>query len=171
MQSFRQKTYVTYIQGPAAAVILAAISGYGINSLTGGGSGTLGYAGFLMALPIPLAMVIYSGMRQARHAEFEERWPPVSLVATDRVQVRYVLRRVKADAGSTEADPAQLEAALDTLLDKAHAGGVAGPAGRRVDGYPGAGRDRPAGPAQPSRAGNGAVATQPLHIRQPGTRG
>jgi hypothetical protein len=118
IQGFKQKTYTTYIQAPAAAVILAAIGGYGVNSMTGGATGALGYAGFLMALPIPLALVFFSGVRQARDAEFKERWPPSSLVPTDRVQVRYVIERASVEAESASPNHPHVETAIDILLDK-----------------------------------------------------
>ncbi|MDG4790312.1 hypothetical protein O7626_31070 [Micromonospora sp. WMMD1102] len=98
VEAARQDVYLAHVRGPAAAVIVAATSGYGINILTGDADSLLAYLGLLMALPLPLAMVTWAGVQAVRQADFEQVWPPEAIPVDDRVKVRYVLRRVRADA-------------------------------------------------------------------------
>ncbi|GIG90806.1 hypothetical protein [Plantactinospora endophytica] len=98
VEGARQDIYLTHVRGPAAAVVVAATSGYGINVVTGESASLLAYLGLLMALPLPLAIVTWTGVRAVRQADFEQVWPPETVPVDDRVKVRYVLRRVRAEA-------------------------------------------------------------------------
>ncbi|MEE6261418.1 hypothetical protein [Plantactinospora sonchi] len=120
VEGARQDVYLTHVRGPAAAVLVAATSGYGINVVTGD-SGSLEYLGLLMALPLPLAMVTWAGVRAVRQADFEQAWPPEVVPVDDRVKVRYVLRRIRAEADRLPGLPAgeldRLGVLLTELLD------------------------------------------------------
>jgi AraC-like DNA-binding protein len=119
LQGTGQNRYVKHIQGPAAAVIVASISGYGINIVTQN-QGWLGYVGFLLAMPLPLAMVTWTGIRTVRQSDLERQWPPDCLLTSDRVRVRTALRRVQAESPHLEAaeiGPASI--VLGMLLDQA----------------------------------------------------
>lgn len=119
VQGIDQNRYAKHIQGPAAAVIVAAVSGYGINVVTQD-RGLLGYVGFLLAMPIPLVMVTWSGFRAVRQTEFERQWPPNLVPAYDRVKIRNTLRRVEAESAHLgTADVAQISTVLNILLDEA----------------------------------------------------
>jgi hypothetical protein len=101
LQGVDQNRYVKHVQSPAAAVIVAAVSGYGINIVTQN-RGVIGNIGFLLAMPLPLAMVTWSGVRAVRQSELERHWPPDSLHTSDRVQVRNTLRRIEAESAHVE---------------------------------------------------------------------
>lgn len=119
IQGLRHSRYVKHIQGPAVAVFVAAVGGYGVNVLTQD-TGLSGYVGLLLTLPVPLAIVAYTGLHDVRRAEFEEQWPPDSLRVVDRVKLRFVLRRVQAEGRALKtADLAHLDQALRRLLDEA----------------------------------------------------
>lgn len=119
VQGLRHSKYRKHIQGPAVAVILAAVGGYGVNSFTEE-TGLLGYVGFLLALPIPLGMVFYAGVHEVRQGEFEGQWPPEVLWTADRVKVRFVLHRVRAEAQKLETrNKEQFDEALQKLHDEA----------------------------------------------------
>ncbi|MEN3609245.1 hypothetical protein AAH979_06830 [Plantactinospora sp. ZYX-F-223] len=118
VEGARQDVYLTHVRGPAAAVIVAATSGYGINIVTGDGDSPLAYLGLLMALPLPLAMVIWAGVRAVRQADFAQAWPPESIPVEDRVKVRYVLRRVRAEAERLAGMPAEERDRLGALVTK-----------------------------------------------------
>lgn len=118
LQQIGQNEYVKHIQGPAAAVIVASISGYGINIVTQN-QGWLGYVGFLLAMPVPLAMVTWTGVRTVRQSDLEEQWPPDCLLASDRVGVRTALRRVQAESRDMKAaDIGPARIVLGMLLDQ-----------------------------------------------------
>ncbi len=120
VQKLSESEYNTAIQGPAAAVILASVSGYGLNVLTDN-HGWHGYVGFLLAMPLPLAMVTWSGIRTVRMSTFEHQWPPVEIPPGDRVKVRGTLRRTLsrgADLTTTDSNAvADVLAVVVTLLE------------------------------------------------------
>ena len=96
------------------------MSGYGINIVTESG-GFTGYLGFLLALPLPLAMVAWSGYRAVRQTDFERQWPPpASALGSDRVRIRSTLRRVQAESADLRtADQARIGTVLQRLRDEA----------------------------------------------------
>ncbi|AVT39866.1 hypothetical protein [Plantactinospora sp. BB1] len=118
VEGARQDVYLDHVRGPAAAVLVAATSGYGINIVTGDADSLLGYLGLLMALPLPLAMVVWAGVRAVRQADFERVWPPESIPVDDRVKVRHVLRRVRAEAEGLAELPAGELDRLGRLLTR-----------------------------------------------------
>jgi hypothetical protein len=119
IQGVDQNRYIKHIQGPAAAVVVAAVSGYGINIVTQN-RGLWGYIGFLLAMPLPLAMVTWTGIRTVRQSEFEQQWPPHSMLTNDRVRVRTTLRRVQAESIHLEtADVRRVSTVLGKLMDEA----------------------------------------------------
>lgn len=120
VQGVDQHRYLQHIQTPAAAVIVAAVSGYGINIVTEN-DGFTGYLGFLLALPLPLAMVAWNGYRAVRQTDFERQWPPpASALGSDRVRIRTTLRRVQAESADLRtADQARIGTVLQRLRDEA----------------------------------------------------
>ncbi|SCL15827.1 hypothetical protein GA0070616_0843 [Micromonospora nigra] len=116
LQGVLDKEYLKHIQGPAAAALVAAVSGYGINMLTG--DSPWGWVGLILALPIPLVMVTWNGIRMCRQSEFEREWPHVIVPAGDPVKIRSTLRKVSLkSADLRNADLPLLNTVLTSLLD------------------------------------------------------
>ncbi|MFI5837417.1 hypothetical protein ACIA5A_27445 [Micromonospora sp. NPDC051300] len=117
IQGLREHEYVTSVQQPVAGVLVGAVGGYGINVATQG-AGWPGYLGWLLGMPVPVAMVTWATVRSVRRRRFDEQWPPDEVPADDPVRVRGTLRRVvREGAGPAPADPAALDRALRLLLD------------------------------------------------------
>lgn len=122
VQGISQNRYVVHIQGPGTAVLVAFVGGYGVNILTGE-SGSVGYLGVLMALPLPLFMVVWSGVRQIRQTEFEQAWPPEIVPVDDPVKIRHTLRRVRVEGariGELTTEESERLGIVLTALQEVH---------------------------------------------------
>lgn len=118
VQQVRSGVYKKHILNPVAAVIVAALSGYGVNTLTDD-SGGLGYLGFLLALPLPVFMVWWNGYRAMKDEEFERHWPPKSLSVKDRVKIRITLQWLREQSDDLEtADLTRVNPVLEMLQDQ-----------------------------------------------------
>ncbi|SCG68146.1 hypothetical protein [Micromonospora humi] len=118
IQGIREHEYVRSVQQPVAGVLVGAVGGYGINVATQG-AGWPGYLGWLLGMPVPVAMVTWAAVRGVRRRRFDEQWPPDEVPADDPVEVRGTLRRVvREGAEPAPADPAALDRALRLLLDE-----------------------------------------------------
>ncbi|MEV4847338.1 hypothetical protein AB0K20_29490 [Micromonospora matsumotoense] len=117
VQGMREHEYVRSVQQPVAAVLVAAVGGYGINTATQE-AGWPGYLGWLLGMPIPAGMVTWAAIRSVRQRRFDEQWPPDEIPANDPVKIRSTLRRVvHQHTDAAQADPAALDRALTLLLD------------------------------------------------------
>ncbi|MFI9643444.1 hypothetical protein ACIG87_25915 [Micromonospora sp. NPDC051925] len=115
VQGMREHEYVRSVQQPVAAVLVAAVGGYGINIATQE-AGWPGYLGWLLGMPIPAVLVTWAAIHSVRQRRFDEQWPPDSVPADDPVKIRSTLRRVVHESADT-AGSAALEQALTLLLD------------------------------------------------------
>ncbi|MBB5867754.1 hypothetical protein F4553_001133 [Allocatelliglobosispora scoriae] len=117
VQRLTESEYAKRIQGPVVALILAAMSGFGINVLTD--QGWHGYLGFLLAMPLPVAYLTWSGIRAVRADAAEGEWPPTEIPPGNRVRVRGTLRRaVTEGADLATADLTVLLQVVATLLEQ-----------------------------------------------------
>lgn len=118
IQGLREHEYVRSVQQPVAGVLVGAVGGYGINVATQG-AGWPGYLGWLLGMPVPVAMVTWATVRSVRRRRFDEQWPPDEVPGDDPVKVRGTLRRVvREGAEPAPADPAALDRTLRLLLDE-----------------------------------------------------
>ncbi|WP_329008905.1 hypothetical protein OG271_23480 [Micromonospora rifamycinica] len=118
VQGMREHEYVRSVQQPVAAVLIAAVGGYGINTATQE-VGWPGYLGWLLGMPIPAGMVTWAAIRSVRQRRFDEQWPPDEVPVDDPVKIRSTLRRVvHQGADAEQAESPALERALALLLDQ-----------------------------------------------------
>ncbi|WFE22208.1 hypothetical protein O7621_02215 [Solwaraspora sp. WMMD937] len=118
LQRLGEHEYVRSVQQPVAAVLVGAMSGYGINIATQS-AGWPGYLGWLLGMPLPVVMVAWVTIRNVRQRKFDEQWPPAEVSVDDPVQVRRALRQViERGADEEQADSVELHRALAHLLDR-----------------------------------------------------
>jgi hypothetical protein len=118
IQRLGEHEYVRSVQQPVAAVLVGAMSGYGINVATQS-AGWPGYLGWLLGMPIPVVVVAWVTIRNVRQRQIDQQWPPEEVPADDPVKIRRTLRQVvDRGADAEQMDSAALHQTITHLLDE-----------------------------------------------------